>query len=544
MYHTNAVVSSTILMYAFMSGRIFASYSTTVEVMVGSTAKLPCNISSIAAEDGVALVIWFKGSTPVYSYDVRDSDQNEAKHWAAEELEGKARYSVTSPYSHLTLDAVDETDDGDYKCRVDFYHSPTRNSFINLTVIVPPQKLEVLDQTGRAILTAAGPTVEGSSLQLTCFAIGGRPTPRVSWWRDGVSLDDGDEPLTADRVRNVLVLEQLQRKHLGALLTCQASNTRLVPPLSITISIELYLRPLEVKLLGDNLALSAGSKYEVACRSSGSRPPATISWWKNGQPVRGHTRETTSADGNVTLGTLTVVPQAEDSGQILTCRASNPHLPSTALEDNWILNVYFPPIVSLELGSNLNASNIKEGMDIYFECKIKANPWVSRVLWTFNGEELETNMSGGRIVSNQTLILQAVSRTWAGVYVCLSSNSEGDSESRPFTLNIKYEPQCKNSQQKIYGAARGEEVMITCNVEANPPAAWFRWTFNSTNLVTRPMESFESGGGRSVATYRPLSETDYGTLLCWGRNELGRPDAPYNCSTSNRSHNWLQVSCS
>lgn len=52
--------------------------------------------------------------------------------------------------------------------------------------------------------------------------------------------------------------------------------------------------PLEVKLLGENLALSAGSKYEVACRASGSRPPPIITWWKGSKQIRGHTRETVS----------------------------------------------------------------------------------------------------------------------------------------------------------------------------------------------------------------------------------------------------------
>lgn len=40
--------------------------------------------------------------------------------------------------------------------------------------------------------------------------------------------------------------------------------------------------PLTVKLMGQNTALSAGKEYELACQSAGSRPPATVTWWKGG----------------------------------------------------------------------------------------------------------------------------------------------------------------------------------------------------------------------------------------------------------------------
>lgn len=43
-----------------------------------------------------------------------------------------------------------------------------------------------------------------------------------------------------------------------------------------------------------------------------------------------------------------------------------------------------PPKVELHLGSTLNAGNIKEGDDVYFECKVIANPEHHKIIWKHN----------------------------------------------------------------------------------------------------------------------------------------------------------------
>jgi len=39
------------------------------------------------------------------------------------------------------------------------------------------------------------------------------------------------------------------------------------------------------------------------------------------------------------------------------------------------------PIVNLTLGANLNPENIRQGDDVYFECKHTANPPVQKITW-------------------------------------------------------------------------------------------------------------------------------------------------------------------
>jgi hypothetical protein len=43
-----------------------------------------------------------------------------------------------------------------------------------------------------------------------------------------------------------------------------------------------------------------------------------------------------------------------------------------------------PPVISLELGSKLQAGDIKEGDDVYFECRIESNPKFRKLTWLHN----------------------------------------------------------------------------------------------------------------------------------------------------------------
>lgn len=59
---------------------------------------------------------------------------------------------------------------------------------------------------------------------------------------------------------------------------------------------------------------------------------------------------------------------------------------------------------------------------------------------------MNNNVATGTIVSNQSLVLQKVSRNRAGVYTCVGSNQEGDSDSNSVVLDVKceYEKNLKN----------------------------------------------------------------------------------------------------
>ncbi|KAK7080333.1 hypothetical protein SK128_019382 [Halocaridina rubra] len=205
-------------------------------------------------------------------------------------------------------------------------------------------------------------------------------------------------------------------------------------------------------------------------------------------------------------------------------------------------------MTTLYPGRSLNLSNIEEGDDVYFECAIKANPWVYKIVWLHEGHELRHNVSAGIIISNQSLVLQKIARMASGNYYCVASNIEGDDT-----------PVCRPGQMMYHGAARFEQVNIPCHLDAHPKPLAFTWTFNNSGeSVEIPKSHIRVLGTYSTVSYTPNTELDYGTLLCWGTNAVGKqkqpcifhvfpagiPDPVHNCSVYNLSVDIVHVRCS
>ncbi|XP_022907185.1 neural cell adhesion molecule 2-like [Onthophagus taurus] len=535
-----------------------------IEVVAGEPAYLPCDISTAHSQDQVALVLWYKEDlgTPIYSVDGRDRGFTHAERWSDENVfSNRAFFMPEKQPAELGVDHIRETDQGVYRCRVDFIRAQTRNSKVNLTVIVPPKKIVIADESGNELTSVVGPFSEGSSFTVKCDVFGGKPAPIVTWFRNDVPVTNDSVALPSagtTHVRSELKVSGLSRQDVHSELTCQAYNNPKTQPLASTLHVDMNFGPLDVKILGASQPLSAARRYDLLCQSSGSRPPATITWWKNGQRMEKN-KETTSRDGNTTTSTLSFVASKEDDGKYLSCKAENKVLSTEGIEDGWKLEIHYTPEAQIILGTSLNPDAIREGTDVYFDCIVNAHPNAYKVEWRHNGKMLNHNVASGIIISNQSLVLQTVSRSTAGNYTCVGYNTEGDGESRPFYLNVMFAPTCKPNQTRIYGVAKQEKTQISCQVEANPPEIQFRWTFNnSAESVDVPASHIARSGTSSMVSYTPMTEQDYGTLLCYASNRIGhqrvpcvfhiiaagRPDQVHNCTVFNISTTSFSIKCS
>ncbi|XP_039231069.1 uncharacterized protein LOC6537549 isoform X2 [Drosophila yakuba] len=528
-----------------------------VEAVLGRTASLPCDIEPEAKDDRVYMVLWFRESAgkPLYSFDVRGRPFEKALYWSDTNSFGPRAYFVTGQQpAKLSVDNIQLDDEGVYRCRVDFQNSPTRNHRINLTVIVPPHQILVYDASGRDVAGAVGPLLEGDNIVLTCEVRGGRPEPTVTWLNGTRTLEAGSGVSMGRHVTvNRLEVAQISRSALNNTYRCQASNTKLVAPVERSIRIEMLLKPTSVNLTNKLKVFASNTQYNLTCIVAGSVPDTEIKWTQNNRPFKRGLLSTNQGNGRV-ISTLTFYPQPEDDGTMLKCEGSNPRLQNSAIEDSLMMNVIYPPQVTLSLGSTLRPDDIKEGDDVYFECHIKSNPKEHRIMWSHDGQPVTQNVSWGIIISTRSLVLQRVGRIHSGFYACSAANDRGETQSAPVNLRIRYAPVCSSSSITVIGASLEEAVPIPCRVNSDPPEIDFEWTFSTsgehfevpsghyatiqdptmttTSDVRRTVvESNETHFESYVETvseliYTPKGERDYGTLACYGRNAIGKQSDP------------------
>ncbi|KAK8735154.1 hypothetical protein OTU49_005525, partial [Cherax quadricarinatus] len=484
----------------------------------GRTIDLPCYYNPRTAGDTPKLILWYKKGdrSPVFRYDGRESQEKDSVR--AESLMSTSRGTATLTLARITLLHA-----GIYECRVEFFRSPTHTSLVNLTVVETPRNVEVLDRrSGPPKHGVLGPYQEGMMVIFTCLARDGWPLPNVTWWRGKKMLDGGWEVSGPSLVRNDLVVSRLSRDWHNDTLTCIASNTHLVPPISVSTIIHMYLLPTSVIISGPAVARE-GEHLRLRCTSRGSRPSALLTWMMRDSPVPAEKENTVY--GRVTSSTLLINVTREDNSAKVTCRAANPAMPGSPITNTTKLNVHYPPSVHASLGRSLQPGMLKEGDDVYFTCSVDANPPATSINWYHEGGSQVQNVTAGIIISGDSLVIQRAHRSRSGKYSCLATNTLATVASNPVTLRIRYAPECSTSPTTYFIYDR--PIKVTCTVSSFPPVTAIQWQWNSSVEVLRTTAVIHYLDQATAYLHvYPKHEQEDRALSCWAINQMGIQQKP------------------
>ncbi|KAK2908097.1 hemicentin-1 isoform X2 [Channa argus] len=416
------------------------------------------------------------------------------------ELTLDQRLRVLTGGRQLQISSAERTDTGSYTCTASS-EAGTISKVYSLQVYVRPSISHSEGDNNDVIVT------KGGDVTLQCAAMG-VPQPAITWLKDGRPITGQNSAIVLSEGK-LLQIKDAKVSDTGR-YTCIAVNvagqadskhdvTVHVPP---SINSQVHLT--------ENVSVVVKNPVALSCEASGI-PPPTITWMKDGQPIKG-SGSVLVLSGGRSLRLMHAV--VEDAGRY-TCVVSN-----SAGEDrkDFDLDILVPPSI-VDEGTLVDAK-VKEKHNITLTCEASGNP-VPEIKWLKDGQPLIPDkrhqvLSHGRFVQISDAHVADTGR-----YSCLASNSAGD-RSRHFNLNVLVSPTIAG----LGPESSAEEVTVTlssptslvCEVQSYPPAV-ITWLKDGTPFVSnRNIRVLP--GGRTLQILN-AKEEDAGRYTCVATNEAG-----------------------
>jgi len=156
---------------------------------------------------------------------------------------------------------------------------------------------------------------------------------------------------------------------------------------------------------------------------------------------------------------------------------------------------------------------VEEGSKVEISCSVSGFP-KPHVHWRKNSNHEIKN------IKHPKLIISQVEPENAGEYACVASNSEGRSED-VLQINVLFKPRTEISRQTSTKTYESSKIILTCQVNANPPAKvfWYKDGLIISNEMRKSTKEEELFHHSLILP--SMMESDYGNYSCLAKNNLG-----------------------
>ncbi|XP_023207186.1 uncharacterized protein LOC102227050 [Xiphophorus maculatus] len=376
--------------------------------------------------------------------------------------------SLTNLTVRMRVSSVEA--EGEYICD---FEEEEENSFsvIFVTVLAKPE----------VQMAVSSETINDTHYQsVSCSAVGGRPTPRISWLVGGRPPSDfpfavNEREAAHSNGTSTLssVLRFPTRLQDEQSVTCVVKHETLPNPERSTARVETYARP-NVTIKAEMVQEGGNDFWVVSCVSSGGRPDADISLALDGnEEVRRENGE--NSEGR----SLSVrLPVAEHEGHNVTCVFKHPKFSHPEARGVTLPTLYLSGVQLLRSSSSedLKAAEyleLHEGDgDVVISLEVTGNvPRYSIICKKDDGPLPEDVELVGRNLTIQSL----VKHQHAGLYECNCSYLHLKAMLQ-FNLTVKAQPPLLVSPTiRVDSRSGGGFRMIECAAAGAVPAASVSW---------------------------------------------------------------------
>ncbi|XP_073073009.1 hemicentin-1 isoform X4 [Manis javanica] len=360
-----------------------------------------------------------------------------------------------------------------------------------------------------------------SPTSLVCEAYS-YPPATITWFKNGTPLESNQNIRILPGGRTLQILNA-QEDNAGR-YSCVATNE--AGEMIKHYEVKVYIPPIINKgdLLGPGLSpkevkIKVNNTLTLECEAY-AIPSASLSWYKDGQPLRSDDHVNIAANGHTLQIKKT---QISDTGRY-TCVASN-----IAGEDelDFDVNIQVPPSFQKlwEIGNMLDTGRSGEAKDVIINnpislyCETNAAP-PPTLTWYKDGHPLTSSdrvliLPGGRVLQ-----IPRAKAEDAGRYTCVAVNEAGQDSLR-YDVRVLLPPVIKGANSDL-----PEEVTVLVNkstlmecLSGGSPVPRNSWQKDGQPLLADEHHKFLSNG--RILQILNTQITDIGRYACIAENTAG-----------------------
>ncbi|CAK8691082.1 unnamed protein product [Clavelina lepadiformis] len=291
-------------------------------------------------------------------------------------------------------------------------------------------------------------------------SVTGKPTPEVTWSKDGSPLSDSNLRVQLTN-SGTLSIQNARSTDSGQYI---ATALNVAGRSSVEFEVLVQIPPF-ITESPRGVKIHAGDLLMLSCAANGI-PTPTITWRFKNQVVIGKTES--DAPGHSTLAIENV--RSQDAGMYV-CEAVNPAGSRMAIA---LVTVESPPIFLDQF--NPNQVDALGGNSL-LDCPVKADPRPT-ITWTKNGQPVSTD-NRVRQFSNGSLMIYNTELGDGGDYTCIAFNDAGSAD-RTMKLTLQMAPNIElgPSDQTVDA---GNTIVLDCSAIGEPTPT-ISWTKSSLPL--------------------------------------------------------------
>lgn len=273
-------------------------------------------------------------------------------------------------------------------------------------------------------------------------------------------------------------------------------------------------------------------RIRLTCTVTEGDPPLRFTWLKDDVELTSSlTSQEDSGDVSVDVGpeSSVLVLRRLHVGDIgnYTCVVDNP-----AGTDKFQAFLRFP--VPPFWKADPEPVEVLEGRRAVLSCSAGGYP-EPQILWrrryADGVDRAVVKTSRVRVAENSSLVLESVSRSDQGSYVCQAHNGVPPDVQRPVALKVRAPPKITVKEKEVT-VRKGETVTLVCNVTGDQPirVTWTKDGGTSNLSETSKREVFHQSSDTGVAStlhFKDVDSLDSATYACNAANEYGADEAVY-----------------